>query len=172
MNLVVRPAEPGDLAALLAIHNDAVTTTTASYDYEPRSEEGQRAWFAAKQAAGYPVLIAETDGAALGFASYGVFRAWAGYRFTNEHSIYVERNARSRGIGRSLLEPLIARAAADGYHMMIGGIDATNEASLRLHAALGFVPVGTLREVGRKFDRWLDLVLVQKWLRPAGAPPN
>jgi phosphinothricin acetyltransferase len=171
MRPVVRSAEFGDLATLLAIYNDAVTTTTASYDYEPRSDEGQRVWFAAKQEAGYPVLVAVADGAVLGFASYGIFRAWAGYRFTIEHSVYVERNARGRGVGRALLEPLIARASADGYHMMIGGIDATNDASLRLHAALGFAPAGTLREVGRKFDRWLDLVLVQKWLGPAGESP-
>src|SRR5215470_6059080 len=113
MSLVVRPAEPGDLAALLAIYNDAVTTTTASYDYEPRSEAGQRAWFAVKEEAGYPVLVAAVEGAVLGFASYGIFRAWAGYRFTVEHSVYVERSARGRGISRALLEPLIARAAAD-----------------------------------------------------------
>jgi phosphinothricin acetyltransferase len=157
----IRDAQASDLDAILAIYNDAVLKTTASYDYEPRSPEKHRDWFAAKQTARYPVLVADDDGAIAGFASYGAFRAWDGYRYTIEHSVYVATAHRRRGIARELLTGLIERARQDGYHIMIGGIDAANVASIRLHQELGFVSAGTLREVGWKFDRWLDLLFMQ-----------
>jgi phosphinothricin acetyltransferase len=169
---LIRDAVEGDLEQILAIYNDAVLTTTATYDYEPRSTEAQRAWFAAKQTAGYPVLVADQAGTIVGFASYGPFRAWAGYRHTIEHSVYVAADCRRQGLGRALLEPLISRARDAGFHIMIGGIDADNAASIRLHEALGFERTAHMREVGRKFDRWLDLVFMQHWLAGKGASPR
>jgi phosphinothricin acetyltransferase len=162
--IAIRDAREGDLSVILAIYNDVVATTTASYDYDPRTPEAQVQWFAAKQAAGYPVLVADRGGEVVGFASYGAFRAWAGYRHTVEHSIHVKAGQRRQGIGRALLVPLIERAKGQGYHVMIGGIDADNAASLALHADLGFTECARMREVGRKFDRWLDLVFVQRML--------
>jgi phosphinothricin acetyltransferase len=102
----------------------------------------------------------------MGFASYGPFRTLPGYRHTVEHSVYVHSEFRGRGLGRQLLERLIQRAQASETRTMIGVIDTQNAASIQLHERLGFVPAGTLREVGFKFGRWLDVVLYQKVLTP------
>ena len=164
MSTIVRAATVQDLPQMLAIYNDAVLHTTATYDYEPRPPEKQLEWFATKQQAGYPVLVADAGGQVAGFASYGAFRAWAGYRFTVEHSVYVRPDCRRAGLGRSLLEALVQQASAQGYHVMVGGIDAANAASVALHESLGFERCGVLRQVGWKFDRWLDLLFMQRIL--------
>ena len=164
MAIVIRDAREADLAAMLAIYNDAVLTTTAVYDYQPRSSEQQVAWFKAKQEHGLPVLVAEDHGAVVGFASYGPFRPWPAYLHSVENSLYVAPEQRGRGIGTALLPALIQRAAERGLHTMIAGIDATNEASLRLHAKFGFERVAQFREVGWKFERWLDLAFLQLML--------
>ena len=164
MTTVIRDARELDLAAMLAIYNDAVLTTTAVYDYQPRSSEQQVAWFKAKQEHGLPVLVAEDHGAVVGFASYGPFRPWPAYLHSVENSLYVMPEQRGRGIGSALLPALIQRAAERGLHTMIAGIDATNEASLRLHAKFGFERVAQFREVGWKFERWLDLAFLQLML--------
>jgi L-amino acid N-acyltransferase len=164
MPIVIRDARELDLAAMLAIYNDAVLTTTAVYDYTPRSSEQQAAWFKAKQEQGLPVLVAEDGGAVVGFASYGPFRPWPAYLHSAENSLYVAPEQRGRGIGSALLPALIQRAAERGLHTMIAGIDATNEASLRLHAKFGFERVAQFREVGWKFERWLDLAFLQLML--------
>lgn len=169
MTLVIRDARELDLAAMLAIYNDAVLTTTAVYDYIPRSREQQMAWFKAKQEQGLPVLVAEDDGAVAGFASYGPFRPWPAYLHSVENSLYVAPEQRGRGIGSLLLPALIKRAAERGLHTMIAGIDASNEASLRLHARFGFKRVAQFREVGWKFERWLDLAFLQLMLPKAAA---
>jgi len=161
----IRDAAAGDLGAILAIYNDAVINTTAVYDYEPRTMEAQRKWLAAKYEQKLPVLVAEQDGAVVGFASYGPFRPWPAYLHTIENSVYVAPDRRGAGIGAALLGPLVVRARGGGYRTMVAGIDASNAASLRLHAKFGFVQVGHFREVGWKFDRWLDLVFMQKMLR-------
>jgi L-amino acid N-acyltransferase YncA len=166
----IRAATTGDLAAMLGIYNDAVLHTTASYDYLPRSGPQQDAWFAAKQAARLPVLVAERDGEVAGFASYGPFRAWAGYRFSVEHSVYVETSARRQGIATALVGALAAAAEAQGLHVMVAGIDAANAGSIELHRRLGFADAGVLREVGYKFDRWLDLAFMTR--RLAGSQPG
>jgi len=160
----VRAAAEADLAAVLAIYNDAVVNTTAVYDYAPRTLEAERAWFAAKREAGLPVLAAVAEGRVVGFASYGSFRPWPAYLHTVEHSIYVAPEMRGRGVGTALLGPLIERAQAAGLHTMVAGIDAANEASLKLHRKFGFVEAGRMRQVGWKFDRWLDLVFMQRML--------
>jgi phosphinothricin acetyltransferase len=166
MNFIVRAGVPADLAAILAIYNDAVAHTTASYDYQPRSAERQQAWFAAKQEAGLPVLVAQQDGAVAGFGSYGPFRAWEGYRFTVEHSVYVAQPYRRRGIASALVAALLERARADGLHLMVAGIDAANASSIALHRRLGFEDAGVLREAGYKFERWLDLAFMTRRIEP------
>jgi phosphinothricin acetyltransferase len=160
----VRDATEGDLAALLTIYNDAVVNTTAVYDYEPRGMEAELKWFAAKRDQNLPVLAAVQDGGVAGFASYGPFRPWPAYLHSVENSVYVAPDRRGMGIGAALMGPLIERAREGGYRTMLAGIDAGNAASKRLHARFGFVEVGVFREVGWKFERWLDLVFMQMML--------
>jgi L-amino acid N-acyltransferase len=160
--IALRAAEDSDLAAILAIYNDAVAHTTAVYDYEPRSLAAQRQWFEAKQAASLPVIVADAGDGVIGFASYGPFRPWPAYGHTVENSVYVAPGQRGRGVGAALLEHLVAVAAHQPIHAMVAGIDAANEASLRLHARFGFEKVGHFRQVGWKFQRWLDLVFLER----------
>lgn len=157
----IRPARPADLPALLEIYNDAVVNTTASWDLLPWTPVEHAEWYAAKAEHGHPVMVADEAGEVLGYAAYGSFRPKAGYAGTMEHSVYVRPAQQGRGVGRALLVGIIEAARADGVHALIGGLSADNEVSLALHRSLGFVEVGRLPEVGRKFDRWLDLVLVQ-----------
>jgi L-amino acid N-acyltransferase YncA len=151
--------------AILDILNDAIVSSTALYDYQPRPFESMRTWFDIKGRGGFPVLGA-VDGAGtlLGFASYGTFRPHAAYKYSVEHSIYVQREQRGRGIGRLLLTQLITSATEQQYHVMIGGIDRENSASIALHAKLGFEPAGVIRHAGFKFGRWLDLAFYQRLL--------
>lgn len=168
--LHIRDATPDDLGAILDIFNDVIATSTAVYSLQPTTLAERSAWFDARRAAGFPVLVAEQGGAVCGFASFGDFRGtWPGYRYSVEHSVHVRADSRRRGVGRGLLQSLLPRALAMGKHVMIGGVDADNAASLRLHEALGFERVAHFREVGRKFGRWLDLVFVQRCLDGAGA---
>lgn len=147
---------------ILDIMNDAIVHSTALYDYRERSTESVRGWFDAKEAGRFPVLgIEAEDGRLLGFASYGTFRAWPAYKYSVEHSVYVHRQHRNKGLGAALLRALIERAKEQGFHVMIAGIDVTNRPSIALHSRLGFAHVGTLREVGFKFGRWLDLAFYQ-----------
>jgi L-amino acid N-acyltransferase len=155
-------AAESDLAGLLTIYNDVVATSTAIYSHLPATLDDRRQWWRARVAQGYPVLVARDAGGVVGFASFGDFRAWPGYRFTVEHSVHVRADGRGRGVGTALLTALFARAAALNKHVMIGGVDANNAASIRFHERLGFAQAGHLREVGYKFDRWLDLVFLQR----------
>jgi phosphinothricin acetyltransferase len=161
---MIRPATEADLPAILAIYNDAVLNTTAIWNETPVDLENRRAWMDARRAAGFPVLVAEEVGRTVGYGSFGDFRPFEGYRVTVEHSLYVEAAMRGRGLGRALLAALIGEARRLGKRAMIGGIDASNEPSLSLHRRLGFVEVGRLPGVGVKFQRPLDLVLMQKAL--------
>lgn len=150
---------------ILDILNDAIENTTALYDYRPRSLDSMTAWFGAKAAGGFPVVGLESgEGELLGFASYGTFRAWAAYKYTVEHSVYVHHAHRGQGFGRTLLQELVERARANGVHVLVGGIDASNAGSIALHTKLGFVHAGTIREAGFKFGRWLDLAFYQRIL--------
>ncbi|MFA6103423.1 MAG: N-acetyltransferase family protein [Victivallaceae bacterium] len=147
---------------ILAIINDAIINTTALYDYKPRTMEQMKAWFEAKKAGGYPVLGAfEEDGTLAGFASYGAFRAWPAYKYSIEHSVYIQKDKRGRGLGKMLLRALIETAKQQNYHMMIGGIDSTNLASIKLHHRLGFAHCASIKQAGYKFGRWLDLEFYQ-----------
>lgn len=164
MQATIRPATEGDLPAITAIYNDAVRHTTAIWNETVVDVDNRRAWFAARRAQGYPVLVAELGGAAVAYGSFGDFRAFDGYRHTVEHSVYVAEAARRRGIAAALVGALAAEARALGKHVMVAGIAADNAPSIALHARLGFVETGRMPEVGRKFGRWLDLVLLQKTL--------
>lgn len=157
--------------AVREIFNDAIENTTALYDYRPRSLATVLQWFGAKARDSYPVLAAvDSDGALLGFASYGPFRAWPAYKYSIEHSLYVHRDHRRRGVGRLLLQQLVQHASQRGYRAMIGGIDATNAASIALHLAQDFMHAGTIRDAGYKFGRWLDLAFYERLL-PGPARP-
>lgn len=160
----VRDAREEDLAGVLAIYNDVIATTTAIFRDEPATLEDRREWWQARAAQGYPVLVAIEDDAVVGFASFGDFRAWPGYRYTVEHSVHVRADRRGSGVGQALMHPLIARARTLGKHVMMAGVDADNAGSIRFHERLGFERVGHLREVGFKFGRRLDLVFLQRLL--------
>jgi L-amino acid N-acyltransferase len=148
--------------AILDIFNEAIANSTALYDYHPRSLETMQRWFESKAAGQYPVIGAvDGSGQLLGFASYGTFRAFPAYKYTIEHSVYVHVDQRGRGIGRALMQQLISHARQRQYHVLVGGIDVSNQASIALHEALGFVHAGTIRQAGFKFGRWLDLGFYQ-----------
>lgn len=159
-------AAESDLEGITAIYNDVIASSTAIFSDDPVSIENRREWLAERQARGFPVLVAREQGAVLGFGSFGDFRAWPGYRTTVEHTVHVAAGHRRRGIGALLVRALIDEARALGMHMMIAGVVSTNEASLALHRRLGFVEVARLPEIARKFDEWLELVLLQLALEP------
>lgn len=162
--VTIRTADAPDVPAVLAITNDAIVNSTALFEYQPRTLAQQQAWLAQKQADGWPVLVAAAGFEVVGFGTFGSFRDRPAYHPTVEHSVYVANGQRGRGVGRQLVEALITEARKRGLHSMIGGIDGSNAGSLAFHAALGFREVGRLPEVGWKFDRWLDLVFMQKTL--------
>jgi phosphinothricin acetyltransferase len=167
----IRPAASADVPGILAIYNEVIENSTAVYALDPVTLDERRAWCEERHAQGYPVLVAADQGEVLGFASFGPWRgAWPGYRYTVEHSVHVRASRRGEGIGRALVEALFPLAVDTGKHVMIGGIDAQNGASLRFHERLGFAPVAHFKEVGHKFGRWLDLVFVQRILDAPGAP--
>lgn len=165
MPVHIRHAESNDLPAILDIYNDAVINTTASWDLEPSTLAQRALWFEQHQQLGYPVLVAvdETD-RIVGWGSLSKFREKIGYQFTVEHSVYVADGYRGQGIGRVIVQALIDEAQRLGKHVIIGGIETSNAASLRLHQSLGFVEVARFKEVGYKFDRWLDIAFLQKML--------
>lgn len=147
---------------ILAIFNEAILNSTALYDYKVRTMEVMDAWFDAKFKGNYPVIGAiDESGRLLGFATYGMFRERPAYKYTVEHSVYVHRECRGRGVGRTLLEAIIERARTQDYHVLIGGIDADNAISIDLHKKLGFTFCGEIRESGYKFGRWLHLHFYQ-----------
>jgi phosphinothricin acetyltransferase len=166
----ISDATEADLPGLLAIYNDVIRSSTAVFTTHPVTLEDRREWWQARVEKGFPVFIAHDATGVAGFATFGEFRAWPGYRCTVEHSVHVRSDRRSQGIGQALMAALIPRATTLGKHVMVAGIDAANAGSIRFHERLGFEQVGTLREVGTKFGRWLDLVFMQRRLN-SSAPP-
>ncbi|MBZ7921726.1 GNAT family N-acetyltransferase [Ensifer adhaerens] len=168
--MLIRAAIQDDLPVICEIYNDAVANTTAIWNETLVDVANRAAWLKARTEAGYPVLVAVSDeGDVIGYASFGDWRAFDGYRHTVEHSVYVHKDRRGGGIGRKLMVALIAEAERSGKHVMVAGIESENTASIRLHAQLGFVDTGRMREVGTKFGRWLDLTFMQLVL-PTGSP--
>jgi phosphinothricin acetyltransferase len=163
-NVIVRDAGEADLPAILEIYNAAVLNETSIWNDDISDLADRRAWWRARTAGEFPVYVAEVDGAVSGYGTFGEFRANQGYRFTVEHSIYVNASAQRRGIGSVLLTRLIAEARRTNKHTMIGGIAADNAGSIALHQRFGFIESGRLPQVGFKFGRWLDLVFMQKLL--------
>jgi len=163
-NARVRPALREDCPAILAIYNEAVLTTTASYDVEPRTLEHRQAWFDDHTGNAYGIFVAEDRGQVVGWSSLSRFHDRFGFRYTAENSIYVASHRRGQGIGGLLFPPLLEAARAGKIHSLIAAIDASNAASLRLHARFGFNQVGHFREVGHKFDRWLDVIYLQRFV--------
>ena len=159
--MLIEDATEADVPEILAIYNDVIATSTAIFSDRPVTAEQRLEWLRSRLALGQPVLVARESGEVVGFASYGDFRAWPGYASTVEHTVHVTAARRRRGIGRRLVEEILDRAQTAGKHVVVAGIDAENEASLRLHERLGFERVGHMPEVARKFDRWVDLVLMQ-----------
>ena len=148
--------------AILDIFNDAILNSTALYDYSPRVLENMVTWFETKKKGNFPVIgIEDGKGTLVAFGSYGTFRAWPAYKYSVEHSVYVHKDHRGRGLGLQIMQALIAAARQNDVHAMIGGIDATNAGSIALHERLDFKHVGTLPQVGFKFGRWLDLAFYQ-----------
>ncbi|HCZ7839334.1 TPA: N-acetyltransferase [Staphylococcus aureus] len=158
---MIRCAKKEDLNAILAIYNDAIINTTAVYTYEPQTIDERIAWFETKQRNHEPIFVFEENGSVLGFATFGSFRPWPAYQYTIEHSIYVDASARGKGIASQLLQHLIVEAKAKGYSTLVAGIDASNEASIKLHQKFNFKHAGTLTNVGYKFDYWLDLAFYE-----------
>ena len=174
----VRDARDDDIDDITRIQNALIASTTVEWTDEPYRVADRLAWLHGRRAAGRPVLVADVDGAVVGFASYGDFRdttRWPGYRLTVEHTVHVDGARWGTGAGRALLEALCDRATAAGVHVMVAGIDGDNEGSIRFHERLGFRVVGRLPEVGHGHGRWLDLVLMQRILSavpPPGARPD
>ncbi|MCS0502987.1 GNAT family N-acetyltransferase [Ancylobacter mangrovi] len=162
--MIIRPAALPDLPAILAIYNDAVLTSTAIWNDSPADLPNRALWLADRHAKRYPVLVAAEGEEVLGYASFGDFRPFDGFRICVEHSVYVAEGARGRGVGRQLVEALFEPARALGKKVMIGGITGGNAASVALHRKLGFVETGYMPGIGTKFGRRLDLVLMQKEL--------
>lgn len=166
--MIIRDATQANLPGILAIYNEVIANSTAVYALAPVTLDDRAQWLAARQAQGFPVLVAIEADEILGFASYGEWRgAWAGYKYTVEHSVHIHAAHRGAGIGRQLMQCLIGKAEEAGLHVMIGGIDAQNTASIKFHERVGFMPVAHFREVGFKFNRWLDLMFVQRLLSPS-----
>lgn len=168
----IRPVRPADLVAITAIYADAVLHGTASFELDPPGLDEMRRRHDALAAGGHPYLVAESNAGILGYAYAGPYRPRLAYRATVEDSIYLSPDARGRGIGRRLLAELIEAATQAGFRQMVGVIgDSDHQASIRLHAALGFRLVGVFEKVGWKHGRWLDSVLMQRKLGPGGDEP-
>jgi len=168
---MIRDATEADVPSILGIYNDVLATSTAIFSDHPSTLEERLGWFRARRDAGYPILVAVDESGVLGFASFGDFRSWPGYRHTVEHSVHVRRGARGAGVGTALMQVLLERAAGLGKHVMVAGVDADNHGSIRLHERLGFRQAGTLHHVGCKFGRWLDLTFLERRLDDRPAPP-
>lgn len=169
--MLIRPAAERDAETIAEIYNDAVLNTTAIWNDNTVDVSNRIKWMSDRHDAGFPVIVAvdEAD-TVLGYASYGDWRPWDGYRHTVEHSVYVHKAARGGGAGTVLMQALIGLATDQGKHVMVAGIESENSASIALHKKLGFTEAGRMSEVGNKFGRWLDLTFLQLRLDTRESP--
>ena len=169
----LRDAVPADLPGIRDIYNDAVLNTTAIWNEQPVDLANRQAWFDGRQAQGYPIIVAMDEaGEVAGYASFGDWRPFEGFRHTVEHSVYIRADQRGHGLGPKLMEALVERARQCGKHVMVAAIESGNAASIRLHERLGFRVTGEMPQVGVKFGRWLDLTFMQLVLSPGAQPPD
>ncbi|HEY2727495.1 MAG TPA: GNAT family N-acetyltransferase [Parafilimonas sp.] len=162
--ITIRTATESDLQQTLNIYNEIIANSTAIFQYESQTLEMRKAWFAEKQEKNFPVFIAEENNTVVGFSTFGQFRNWQAYKYSVENSVYVKADCRGKGIGKLLLQPLIDAAKEMQLHTIIAGIVADNEASIALHKQFGFVEAAHFKQVGYKFDKWLDLKFLQLML--------
>ena len=157
----IRYAVKEDCAAIAAIYNHAVINTAAIWNDQTVDADNRIAWFEARALLGYPVIVSEENGVVTGYASFGDWRAFDGFRHTVEHSVYVHPEHQGKGLGLALMVRLIEEAKRIGKHVMVAGIEAQNQGSIHLHQKLGFTITGQMPQVGTKFGRWLDLTFMQ-----------
>lgn len=169
-DVIVRNALEDDLEAILDIYNDVIVNTTAVYSEKPHTLQMRRDWYADRINNNFPVYVAVIDGKIAGFSSFGHFRAWPCYRYTVEVSVYVDTLHRGKGISKMLLQALIDCAKELNIHAVIAGISADNEISIKLHSSFGFKEVAHFKEVGYKFERWLDLKFLELMLTNTPGP--
>ena len=173
MTHLIRDAVHADLPAIRDIYNDAVLNTLAIWNEQTVDLGNRQAWFAARQGQQYPILVAVNEaGDVLGYASFGDWRPFEGFRHTVEHSVYIRSDQRGQGLGPLLMTALIERAKGCGKHVMVAAIESGNTASIRLHERLGFTLNGQMPQVGVKFGKWLDLTFMQLMLAPGAQPPQ
>ncbi|QYG95251.1 N-acetyltransferase [Iamia sp. SCSIO 61187] len=161
----VRPATEADLPAITHLFNVLIPTTATAWREHLADDDEMATWWADQEARGNPVLVAVAEGRVVGYATWTGFRGgdrFPGYRQTVEHTIHVDGDQHGRGVGRALLEALVDEARRRSVHVVVGAVDSESEGSIAFHRALGFTEVGRMPEVGRKFGRWLDLVLLQR----------
>jgi L-amino acid N-acyltransferase YncA len=171
----IRLARLEDVPAITAIQNELHDTTAIAWTDERHTVEARTTWFHQKAADGHPIVVADDDGTVVGFTTYGDFRdtkRWPGYRVTCELTIFVTEASWGSGVGKQLVDELSRLAIADGKHVVVAAIDGQNDASIRFHQKLGFVEVGRMPEIGTRFGRWLDLVVMQKRLTDGAPPPG
>jgi len=158
---MIREATEKDLQDILDIYNDAILNTTAVYAYKPHTIDERLEWFKNKKKENYPIIIFEKDEKVAGFVTFGPFRAWPAYKYTIEHSVYVNKDYRNAGIATALLREIIRIADEREYETLVAGIDASNVSSIKLHERLGFEYSGVVKRAGYKFGEWLDLAFYQ-----------
>ncbi|HEY3390644.1 MAG TPA: GNAT family N-acetyltransferase [Prolixibacteraceae bacterium] len=171
MEYRISPCTENQLPEILEILNEAILHSTALYDYKPRTMDNMKTWYMAKQHGNFPVIgLFDIDDTLLGFSSYGSFRNWPAYKYTVEHSIYIRSDRRGQGLGTILLKEIIKSAEEQDYHVLIGGIDASNNVSIQLHEKEGFIFCGTINHAGFKFGKWLNLSFYQLILKTPEYP--
>ncbi|WP_426150338.1 GNAT family N-acetyltransferase [Pseudomonas sp. DC3000-4b1] len=172
MTIEIRDASPADLPGILEIYNDAVANTTAIWNEQSVDLANRQAWYDLRQQQRYPILVAVSEDQVLGYASFGDWRPFEGFRHTVENSVYVRDGQRGLGLGAKLLAPLLERARACDKHVVVAAIESGNQSSIRLHQRQGFEITGQMPQVGVKFGRWLDLTFMQCTLNPGARPPQ
>lgn len=160
---MIRPAKDTDIPAILAFWNPVIRDTTVTFSSEEKTAASLAKMIATRRVEGRETFVAETGGI-LGFATYAQFRAGNGYARAMEHTVILAPQARGHGIGRALMRAVEDHARAAGAHVMVAGVSGENVAGMAFHAAIGYAETGRMPQVGRKFGRWLDLVLMQKFL--------